>query len=118
MGTIIRFIPALIILYCVWWMISFQINPNHFCQEHPDPEKKQEYYLCEPFGFDFPKGEFERRPEEALPWEQSGYKPVTRKNKPVIKVIEDECSKFYSDPQEVKACRELEKEKKNELRRK
>lgn len=64
MTTVVKLIPAIISLFIMGWFISFQFNPYNWCDDHPDPEKTQTHYICEPFGFDLEKGSWlERSPD-------------------------------------------------------
>lgn len=54
-----RWLMIAIVFYFVWWWIGFWSNPYTFCKDHPDKELTQIYYLCEPFGFNYPIFSFE-----------------------------------------------------------
>lgn len=61
MNSMIRNIAGIGIILVIFWLIAFMANPYRFCKDHPDEELKGHYYLCEPFGFDFPRGVLEAK---------------------------------------------------------
>jgi len=81
MSTIIRLIPAFIVFCAVGWFVGFQYNPSYWCEDHPNPELKDEYYLCQPFSFDLRKGVIDRPRGERNPWEDQ-YVPIRKKTVP------------------------------------
>lgn len=58
--TLIKLLPAAAAFFVVAWFVTFQFNPYQWCDDHPEQEKKDEYYLCEPFGFELKKGVIDR----------------------------------------------------------
>ena len=55
-------------VFCAfWWLVVFMNNPYSWCKDHPDRDLRAQYYLCEPFGFDFPKGLIENENKIDLP---------------------------------------------------
>jgi len=75
-GTIIKIIPAAIVLFAVYWFVQYQYNPGAWCQMHPDPEKSSHVMICEPFGFELEKGTIlDPRPDDPTPF--SNYNGAT-----------------------------------------
>jgi hypothetical protein len=58
--TLVKLLPAGAAIFACAWFVQFQFNPYKWCEDHPDPEKTKDYYLCEPFGFDLKKGLIDR----------------------------------------------------------
>lgn len=56
--VIVKLIPPAIVFFAVAWFVSFQFNPYRWCDDHPDPELRDDYFLCEPFGFDLDKSNY------------------------------------------------------------
>lgn len=60
-------------LFAIGWFVSFQYDPYRVCVDHPDPQMKNNFYLCEPGGFTLQKGTRLERPEDdRFPWEKHG----------------------------------------------
>ena len=56
MGFWIKKIIVLAFILCIWWYISWSINPYRYCVDHPDPKLKEIYYAqCEPFDIEMKK---------------------------------------------------------------
>lgn len=64
MSPYVRLIPAVVFLFIIAWFVAFQFNPYHWCKDHPDSDKKDTFYLCQPFDFELEKGTWlERSPD-------------------------------------------------------
>jgi hypothetical protein len=61
MNLLAKQIFSLCVLVAVFWLLAFVSNPYSFCKDHPDAELRSHYWLCEPFGFDFPRGVLEAK---------------------------------------------------------
>lgn len=82
------------------WMFIFIDNPYRFCKDHPDQDLTDHYYLCEPFGFDFPKGKLEATEKIRMPiWSDGRYIGPSKKEKDFYKMKKES---LCSDPAFVK----------------
>ena len=71
MRTILKMIPAIAAFFAIAWFVSFQFNPYKWCDDHPDPAKSKDYFICEPFGFEVEKGSWlERSPDHRFAGEE------------------------------------------------
>lgn len=71
MSTIVKLIPAFIAFFIVAWFVAFQFNPYKWCEDHPD--RPDEAYICEPFGFELAKGVIDREPDHKFAGEDKYY---------------------------------------------
>lgn len=97
----LKLITFSIFFSAICWILVFTGNPYRFCKDHPDPDLKDHYYLCEPFGFDFPKGKLEATDTDRLPiWSNGRYIGPTKNDKDFYKMKKD---RLCSDPAFVKS---------------
>ena len=48
----------LALLSVVYWLYIYHTSPLDVCSMHPDKDKHDDYYLCEPFGIEFKQSAF------------------------------------------------------------
>lgn len=94
--NLFKLITFSIFFAALMWMFIFIDNPYRFCKDHPDQDLTDHYYLCEPFGFDFPKGKLEATEKIRMPvWSDGKYIGPSTKDKDFYQMRKD---RLCSDP--------------------
>ena len=71
--NIVKFSVFIAALFAIGWFVSFQYDPYRVCKDHPEADKKKDFYLCEPGGFTLQKSTRLERPEDdRFIWEKRG----------------------------------------------
>ena len=95
-----KLIIFVVFFSAICWILIFTGNPYRFCKDHPEPDMRDHYYLCEPFGFDFPKGKLEATDISRMPvWSDGRYIGPSKNEKEFYKMKKE---RLCSDPAFVK----------------
>ena len=71
MREFITLLAASTALFFIGWFVSFSLDPYRVCIDHPDKNKRDEFFLCKPFDFELHKDTLLRR-TDSMPWEKDG----------------------------------------------